>query len=126
MKFLRSAFVAVIACGMILSLCSLSFAAEKKHHSWKENCAAKVQTLRDSATALQQSNPDLSKGLTEYADKEEKEMQELKEAHDAKAKLLNDSIAALQKTNPDLAKKLERMKEEKHKKGKMKEKEGCK
>ena len=122
MKFLRSAFVAVIACGMILSLCSLSFAAEKKHHSWKEDHAAKVKALRDSAAALQQSSPDLAKGLTELADKEEKEIQEFKAAHDAKVKLLNDSIAALQKTKPDLAKELEKMKEEKHKKGKMKEK----
>ena len=126
MKFLRSVFITVTACGMILSLCSLSFAAEKKHHSWKENCAIRVKALRDSAAALQQSSPDLAKGLTELADKEEKEIQEFKAAHDAKVKLLSDSIAALQKTKPDLAKELEKMKEEKHKKGKMKEKEACK
>ena len=60
--------------------------------------------------------------MTELADKEEKEIQEFKAAHDAKVKLLSDSIAALQKTKPDLAKELEKMKEEKHKKGKMKEK----
>ena len=125
MKFSRRMFVIVAVCGMILSLCSLSF-AEKKHHSWKEEHAAKIKALRDSAATLQQSNPDLAKGLTDLADKEEKQMQELKEAHDAKVKLLNDSIAALQKTNPDLAKELEKMKEEKYKKGKGKEKQGCK
>ena len=111
MKFSRRMFIAVAVCGMVLSLCSLSF-AEKKHHSCKckEENAAKIKALRDSAAALQQSNPDLAKGLTELADKEENKMQELKEAHDAKVKLLNDSIAALQKTNPDLAKELEKRK----------------
>jgi len=96
--------------GMVIVLSSLSFAEEgcgtTKAQGRHE---AKIKLLQDSAAALQKTNPDLAKGLTDYADKEAKELQEWKsnkESHEAKIKLLQDSAAALQKTNPDLAKGL--------------------
>ena len=49
-----------------------------------------------------------------------------KEACAAQIKTLRDSAAALSASNPDLAKELEKMKKEKHKKGKWKEKEESK
>jgi hypothetical protein len=70
---------------------------------------AKIKLLQDSAAALQKSNPDLAKGLSDYADKEAKKMQEWKAKHDAKVKLLQDASTALQKSNPDLAKGLQEM-----------------
>ena len=73
--------------------------------------------MEDSAAVLQKSNPDLAKGLSDWAADETKEMQEckaLKAKHEAKAKLLTDSAAALEKTNPDLAKGLKEIAEKKH------------
>ncbi len=120
MKSLRGVFVGLAVFGMITFLSSISF-AEEGHHAWKEgkeNGAAKIKLMKDSAAALQQSNPALAKGLSDWAADEEKEMQEWKEhkaKHETKTKLLTDSAAALEKTNPDLAKGLKEMAEKKHK-----------
>ena len=67
-----------------------------------------MQAVRDSAAALLQSNPDLSKQLTEYADAEMKETEgmEMKENDVATVKLFKDSAQALQASNPGLADKL--------------------
>ena len=116
MKSLRNVFIGVAALAISICLSSMSF-AEEGHHKWKENMGdetAKVKLMKDSAIALQVSNPVLAKGLSDWAADEEKEMQEWKEQkakHEAKAKLLTDSAAALEKTNPDLAKGLKEIAE---------------
>ena len=81
MKLVRNVFVGIAALAVIICLSGISF-AEEGHHAWKEgkeNEAAKVKLMKDSAAALQQSNPTLSKGLNDWAADEEKEMQEWKE-----------------------------------------------
>ena len=119
MKLLRNVFIGVAALAIGICLSSISF-AEEGRHAWKEgkeNEVAKIKLMKDSAVALQQSNPALAKGLSDWAADEEKEMQEWKEQkakHEAKAKLLTDSAVALEKTNPDLAKGLQEMAEKKH------------
>jgi len=119
MKLLRNVFIGVAALAVIMCLSGISF-AEEGHNAWKEdkeNEAVKIKLMKDSAAALQQSNPVLAKGLSDWAADEEKEMQEckaLKAKHEAKAKLLTNSAAALEKTNPDLAKGLKEMAEKKH------------
>ena len=119
MKSLRSMFIGLAVIVMIVLLSGISF-AEEGHHKWKENMdneTAKIKIMKDSAVALQQSNPALAKGLSDWAADEEKEMQEWKEQkarHEAKSKLLTDSAAALEKTSPDLAKGLKEMAEKKH------------
>jgi hypothetical protein len=116
MKLLRNVFIGVAALAISTCLSSMSF-AEEGHHKWKENMedeTAKVKLMKDSAAALQVSNPTLAKGLSDWASEEEKEMQEWKEQkarHEAKSKLLTDSAAALEKTNPDLAKGLKKIAE---------------
>jgi len=120
MKLARNVFFGLVMVGTIVFLSSVSF-AEEGHRAWKEgkeNEEAKIKLMKDSAAALQQSEPALAKGLSDWASDEEKEMQEWKEQkvkHEAKAKLLTDSAAALEKTNPDLAKGLKEMAEKTHK-----------
>ena len=78
---------------------------------------AQIKTLRDSAAALQASNPDLAKGLNDLADKKAEKIQkwqESKDKHDQKMKLLKDSAMVLQTSNPALAQELQKMGEEKH------------
>ncbi len=108
MKLLRTIVIGLALVGMVVFLSSLAF-AEEGCKAGKFNHEAKVKLLRDSATALQKSNPDLAKGLSDYADKEAKEMQEWKVEHDAKVKLMQEASTALQQSNPDLAKGLQDM-----------------
>jgi len=119
---------------MVVSLSGLAFAEmgrgacklDKGSKMNKEALTAKIKTLRDSATALQASNPVLAKGLNDLADKKAEEMQkwqEWKDKGDAKAKLLKDSAAALQAANPALAQELQKMSEQKHMKKEAMEKE---
>ena len=118
MKLVRNVVIGIAVLAVVISLSGISF-AEEGHHKWKENMedeAAKVKLMEDSATALQKSNPDLAKGLSDWAADEAKEIQEWKEhkaKHEAKIKLLNDSVIALEKTNPDLAKGLKELAEKK-------------
>ncbi len=119
MKLLRNAFIGVAALAIVICLSSVSFAKEgcSACKEGKENEVSKVKLMKDSAAALQMSNPALAKGLNDWAADEGKEMQEWKEQkakHAAKKKLLADSAAALEKTNPDLAKGLKEMVEKKH------------
>lgn len=101
---------------------SVSFAesGEKECKTWKEckeNDETTIKVMQDSAAALQKSNPDLAKGLNDYASEEAKEKQEWKERkerYEAKTKLLTDSAVALEKTNPNLAKALKEMSECQH------------
>ena len=122
MKSLRSAVMGIAVLAMIVSLSGLAFAnmgrgEYKGCKIDKGACAAQIKTLRDSATALQASNPDLSKGLNDLADKKAEMMQkwqERKDRHDAKVKLFKDSSTALQVSNPTLAQELQKMSEKKH------------
>jgi hypothetical protein len=119
MRYLRSVIMGMTMFAMIISLSGLAF-AEMRHGAMgesKEASDAKIKVLRDSATALAASNPNLAKGLNDLADKKAEEMkkwQEWKDKHDARIKLLKDSSTALKTLNPSLAQELQTMSEEKH------------
>ncbi len=120
MKSLRSTFSGIAVFGAMLLLSGVLF-AEQGSTVRKEHHQAKIKLLLDSAIALQQSHPELTKGLSDYANEEVKESQDHKEgmgAHkesegaaekqvegrrQAHIKLLRDSAAALQVSRPDLA-----------------------
>ena len=121
MKLLRSAVIVLAVVVMAACLTNTSFSADKgKYEDMQGMCEAKIKDLRDAATALQASDPDLAKGLNDLAGEKEKKMQEMadiKAKADAKKKLLRDSAAVLQKTDPDLAEKLWDMSDHKQKQG---------
>ena len=119
MKSLKSILVGIAIFAMIISLSGLAFAEMGKGACKidKEACAAGIKTLRDSATALSASNPDLAKGLNDLADKKSEMLQknqEWSDKHAAKMQLMKDSAAALQTSNPALAQELQKMSEKKH------------
>ena len=86
---------------LFFGLAAVSFA---DGHSPQE-----IQTLKEAASALKVSHPDLSDELNEYADKEAGEKGEAEEKEEAEEneqgniKLLSDAAAALQSSNPQLA-----------------------
>lgn len=121
MRSLRNVIMGIAVFAMIISLSGLAFAEMgkgcKDGKVDKETCVAQIKTLKDSATALQTSNPTLAKGLNDLADKEAAKLQKRQDwqaKHDAKIKLLKDSAAALQTSNPTLAQELQKMSEKKH------------
>ena len=119
MRSLKSVIIVITVFAMIISLSGSAFAEMGKGACKvdKEACAAQIKTLRDSATALSASNPDLAKGLNDLADKKAEKLQknqEWSDKRDAKMKLVKDSAAALQTSNPTLAQELQKMGEEKH------------
>ena len=114
MKYFRTVLIGLAVFGMVVFLSGVSF-AEEGCHPGKGNHEAKVKLLKDSAAALQKSNPDLAKGLNDITDKEAKEIKDWKAKHEAKVKLLKDAATALKQSNPDLAKGLEEMSEAKPK-----------
>ena len=126
---LRSVVAGLLTFGFAVLPCGISFAKEGHH---KEDAAAFVKLLNDSASALQASNPALATGLAEWAKKETKEIQQkksrkekkelegkneeaMKVRREAHLKLLRDSAAALQQSHPDLAAKLSGKAEQKAK-----------
>jgi len=118
MKLARNVAIGIVLLAAVICISGVSFAGEGYHKCKEsmENEAAKIKLMEDSAAALQKSNPDLAKGLSDWAADETKEMQECKEykaKHEAKIKILNDSALALENTNPDLAKGLKEMAEKK-------------
>ena len=118
MRYLRNVVMGTAVFAMIISLSGSAFAEMGKTACKvdKEACAAQIKTLRDSAAALQTSNPDLAKGLNDLADKKAEKLQknqEWRDKHDAKKKLMKDSAAALQASNPALAQELQKICEEK-------------
>ena len=64
MKALKYVLIGVAMMGIVAVLATASF-AEKEHSE------ADIKLLKDSAAALQQSRPDLAKGLTDYANRKE-------------------------------------------------------
>lgn len=136
MKMLRNVVMGIAVFGVLMFLSGVSFADEGAKTA-PEHHAAKVKLLQDSAAALAQSNPALSKGLTDYANAELKEKQEKKEGEGkaeeqmeatraAHIKLLRDAAAALQATHPDLAADLTKMADKHEKKMKDEEKKDSK
>ena len=77
MRSLRSVIMGMAIFAMIISLSGLAFAKMEKGACKvdKESCAAQIKTLKDSAAALQTSNPDLAKGLNDLADKKAEKIQ---------------------------------------------------
>lgn len=124
MKSLRGLIIGIVMVTVTFSLSGLAF-AEMGKGACKEGMgckgdtaafAAHIKILKDSATALQASNPDLAKGLNDLADKKTEmmqKMQEWKNKRDAKVKLLKDSSAALKTLNPALSQELQMMCEKK-------------
>ena len=110
MKLSRSVMVGLLVGGVVVLLSSASF-ADGEHK--KGDHEAVIKTLRNSASALEVSHPDLAKGLTNYANEESKEIEGKEEkgakedlAEGSLVKVLNDSAAALAQSSPDLSKKL--------------------
>ena len=119
MKLARNVFLGLIMAGTIVFLSGVSFAqmasdAGKDPSAMKAKHEAKIKLLQDSAIALQQTNPDLAKKLSdlvnedanESKEKLAKDSPEWKARHDARIQLFKDAAAALQATHPDLAKSL--------------------
>ena len=107
MKLLKIAVVAAML--IMVAFSGLSFAAKGERGDWQDKFQAEVKDLKDAAAALQQSNPDLAKGLNDIVTEKEKKMQEMaemKNKFEARTKLLRDSAASLQKTDPELAETL--------------------
>ena len=121
MTYLKSVPIGMVMLAMVVSfsgvaLAEMGYGACKGCKADKEASGAQIIVLRDSAAALQASNPTLAKGLSDLADKKAAEMQKWqdgKDQHAAKVKLLQDSSSALQTSNPALAKELQKMSEKK-------------
>lgn len=64
MKALKHVLIGVVMTAMVVVPATASF-AEKEHGE------ADIKLLKDSAAALQQSHPDLAKGLIDYANRQE-------------------------------------------------------
>ena len=76
MKLLKGMVLGLFAASFVMLLSSVSFAEEK-------NPEAFVKLLKDSAMALQQSNPALSDKLIKFAKEEAKEKMEKEEKNEA-------------------------------------------
>jgi len=109
MKLSRSVVVGLLVAGFVVLLSAASFASGGKEKY-------KVKLLKDSAVALQQSNPSLSAALTKFANEEEKEIgksdekelegkEEKLEENSAEAniKVVKDAAYALQESRPELS-----------------------
>jgi hypothetical protein len=122
MRSLRGVLMGLVVLGAVLFFSGVSFAHENKE--------VKVKTLQDASAALAQSNPELAKGLSDFANEEAKETKNMTEGakksegkessewkakHEARVKLLKDSADALAQSHPDLSKALKEMSERKHK-----------
>lgn len=135
MKLARNVFFGLVIAGTIVFLSSASFAqmapaTGKDSSARKARHEARIKLLQDSAAALQQTNPDLAKKLSDLVnedanrsnerlegskEKVAKDSPEWKAKHEARIQLFKDAAAALQQTHPDLAKGLEEMTVAKHK-----------
>ena len=122
MKLAGKVFFGLAVLGIIVFLSGVSFAqmaptTEKDSPEWKAKHEAKIKLLEDSAAALQQTNPGLTKRLNDLVNEETNESKEKlakdspewKARHVARIQLFKDAAAALQQSHPDLAKSLEDM-----------------
>jgi hypothetical protein len=103
MKMYRNLIIALSFVVFFVSFSVISFAGSGHQ---KMMSASTVKTLKDSAAALQKTNPELSKELTALADQHEKGMMKQKAWRDEQIKMVKDSAAALQTSSVDLAKGL--------------------
>jgi gas vesicle protein len=128
MKLAGKVFFGLAVLGIIVFLSGVSFAqmasdAGKDSSAMKAKHDARIQLFKDAAAALQQTNPDLAKGLSDLVNEDAnglkekltKDSPEWKARHEARILLFKDAAAALQQSHPDLAKGLNEM-ESKHKK----------
>lgn len=129
MKSLRTVVIGFVVLGIVVFLSGVSFAQEmpvvgKDSSVRKAKHEARIKLLQDSAEALQQTNPDLAKKLSDLVNEDAnrskeqlkgdkgkvvKDSPEWKAKHEARVQLFKDAAAALQSTHPDLAKSLEEM-----------------
>jgi len=134
MKLARNVFLGLVTVGAVVFLSNVSFAemapgAGKDASAWKARREARMKVLQDSAAALQQTNPDLAKKLSDIVngqaneskekseggkEKIAKDSPEWKAKHEARMQLFKDAAAALQQSRPDLAKSLQEMTVTKH------------
>ena len=121
MRALRHIAMGLSVVGLAFLVPALSF-ADQEHA--KGDHTAMIKVVNDAAAALKVSNPDLSAGLTSYADRESKEMAEKNEGKEAKEmtedagttiKLFRDSATALSQSHPDLAAELNKKADKKEK-----------
>ena len=80
---LRRVVVGVLLMGSMVFLSTAAFAHEKQTQQDIED----IKLLRDAAAVLQQSRPDLAKGLSNYADREAGESDEMTEEQDEKEEM---------------------------------------
>jgi len=123
MKLARTVLIGVAVVAMAALLSSVSFAQETKvpdkdSAAWKAKHEATMKVLQDSAAALQQTNPDLAKQLSDIVNnvpgKEKPTKEERQARREARVKIYKAAAAALQSTRPDLAKSLEDLTVSKH------------
>ncbi|MDE2028455.1 MAG: hypothetical protein KGK03_09985 [Candidatus Omnitrophica bacterium] len=115
MNYFKLLIIALMLSGSTVALSAVSYADDA-------NDQAKIKSLNEAASALQQLNPDLAAGLTKFADeeaaevkgKEDEKKAEMKGAKEeneaaekserlAHIKLLRDSGSALKTVKPELA-----------------------
>jgi len=72
MKPLRYIFIMIMMALTIIVFSSQAFARGGGYHAPKLSREYKIKILTESATALQQSNPDLSEALKKIAEEERK------------------------------------------------------
>ena len=122
MKLTRNVLFGLVMAGTIVFLSGVSFAqmaptAGKDSSARTVRHEAKIKLLQDSATALQQTNPNLAMKLNDLVNEETNESKEKlakdspewKAKHDARIQLFQQAASALQQSHPDLAKSLEEM-----------------
>ena len=110
MKSLKAVVIGLAVIGSVVAISLVSFADEG-------HMKEKIKTLNEAAAALKQSSPDLSAGLSKYAEEEAMEGQQKEHI-----KLLRDSAAALESSNPALADTLTKMADRHQKRMEMGEK----
>ncbi|MDO8488659.1 MAG: hypothetical protein Q7S42_00895 [Candidatus Omnitrophota bacterium] len=134
MKSLKNVIMIIAIFAMVISFSGLTFAEmacgmhkEGKGAKFdKATCDATIKTLKDSAAALQISNPTLAKGLSDLANKKAEMMQkcmDMQTKHETKMNLLKDSAEALKQSNPALSQELQKMSEKKYMENEAMEKE---
>ena len=79
MKMLRVLMAGIVLSAMLIFPHSTAVFAYEEEHSQGD-----IQMLRDAASALKATNPDLSEKLSQYADREAKETAEEEEEDEKK------------------------------------------